>query len=48
MPPIAQTSVVGHLRKLYADNRIPHALLLAGPEGCGKMAIALDFARLRL
>lgn len=48
MPPIAQTSVVGHLRKLYADNRIPHALLLAGPEGCGKMAIALDFARLLL
>lgn len=48
MPPIAQTSVVGHLRKLHADNRIPHALLLAGPEGCGKMAIALDFARLLL
>lgn len=48
MLPIAQTSVVGHLRKLYADNRIPHALLLAGPEGCGKMAIALDFARLLL
>ncbi|RKV71150.1 MAG: DNA polymerase III subunit delta [Alloprevotella sp.] len=48
MLPIAQTSVVAHLRKLYADNRIPHALLLAGPEGCGKMAIALDFARLLL
>ena len=48
MLPIAQTSVVTHLRKLYADNRIPHALLLAGPEGCGKMAIALDFARLLL
>ncbi len=48
MPLIAQTSVVGHLRKLHADNCIPHALLLAGPEGCGKMAIALDFARLLL
>ena len=48
MLPIAQTSVVAHLRKLYTDNRIPHALLLAGPEGCGKMAIALDFARLLL
>lgn len=48
MLPIAQTSVVAHLRKLHADNRIPHALLLAGPEGCGKMAIALDFARLLL
>jgi DNA polymerase-3 subunit delta' len=26
-------------------NRIPHALLLAGPSGCGKVELAMDLAR---
>lgn len=45
---IAQHEVVAHLQKQWVEGRVPHALLLAGPEGCGKMAIALDFARLLL
>ncbi len=47
-PPIAQHAVMTHLRKLWVEGRIPHALLLAGPEGCGVLAVALDFARLVL
>lgn len=45
---IGQQHVVAHLQKQWAEERIPHALLLAGPEGSGKMAIALDYARLLL
>lgn len=45
---IAQHDIVAHLQKQRAEHRVPHALLLAGPEGSGKMALALDFARLLL
>ncbi|MDO5075296.1 MAG: DNA polymerase III subunit delta' [Bacteroidales bacterium] len=45
---IAQHDIVAHLQKQWAEGRVPHALLLAGPEGSGKMALALDFARLLL
>lgn len=48
MSVIGQQHVVAHLQKQWAEGRIPHALLLAGPEGSGKMAIALDYARLLL
>ncbi|MGM9704873.1 MAG: ATP-binding protein, partial [Prevotella sp.] len=29
---------------LEKENRIPHAIMLTGPSGCGKMAIAIAFA----
>jgi len=29
---------------MAAEGRVPHALLLCGPSGCGKMAIAMAFA----
>lgn len=29
---------------MVAEHRVPHALLFCGPEGCGKMAMALAFA----
>lgn len=45
---IAQQAIAAHLRHLWLQERVPHALLLAGPEGCGKMALALDYARLLL
>ena len=30
--------------QMVDENRLPHALLLCGPTGCGKMALALAFA----
>lgn len=32
------------LRRQLAENRIPHAQLFCGPEGCGKLAMALAYA----
>ena len=29
---------------MVEEGRLPHALLLCGPMGCGKMALALAFA----
>lgn len=48
MSVIAQRHIVSRLQKQWSEGRIPHALLLAGPEGCGKMPLALDYARLLL
>ena len=45
---IAQTATLSHLQRLKDENRIPHALLLAGPEGAGALPVALHFARLLL
>ena len=42
--------VIGHdeaklrLKAMVAENRLPHALLICGPKGCGKMALAMAFA----
>lgn len=41
---IGQADVKTRLAHLIDEDRIPHALLLCGPTGCGKMAIALAFA----
>ncbi len=41
---IGQADAKARLAQLIDENRIPHALLLCGPTGCGKMAIALAFA----
>jgi DNA polymerase-3 subunit delta' len=39
-----QEEIKQRLRKSVAEKRIPHALLFAGPEGCGHLALALAFA----
>ena len=42
---IGQDKIKSQLKHYVEDNRIPHALLLAGPEGTGKLAMAIAFAR---
>ena len=41
---IGQEKSRRRLLQMVAENRVPHALMLCGPEGCGKMALALAFA----
>lgn len=41
---IGQQEVIGRLRTLVDEERLPHAIMLAGPEGAGKMAIAVSLA----
>lgn len=40
-----QKAVIDRLRNSVAENRVSHSLLFYGPEGSGKFAIALAFAR---
>ena len=40
-----QQEVIDRLRSSVTENRVSHALLFYGPEGSGKFAIALAFAR---
>lgn len=42
---IGHERVKQHLRKMVDTDRIPHALLLEGPEGIGKLAMARVFAQ---
>jgi DNA polymerase-3 subunit delta' len=41
---IGQPEVKQQLLEMVAQNRLSHALLLLGPEGCGALPIALAFA----
>lgn len=41
---IAQHTVKQRLQAQLRGQRVPHAQLFCGPEGCGKLAVALDFA----
>ena len=41
---IGQADVKARLWQMLREERVPHALLVAGPEGCGKLAMALAFA----
>ena len=41
---IGQEEVKQRLTQLVQGNRVPHALLFCGPQGCGKMALAMAFA----
>lgn len=41
---IGQQEAEARLRQLVDEERIPHALMFTGPEGSGKMALALAFA----
>lgn len=42
---IGQESVKAHLRQMYDTHRLPHATLLAGPEGSGALPLAIAFAQ---
>ena len=41
---IGQEEVWQRLTEMVREDRLPHAMMLCGPQGCGKMAIALAFA----
>lgn len=41
---IGQREVWERLKRMAEEHRIPHAMLFCGPEGCGKLAMALAFA----
>ncbi len=34
--------------QLFEEGRLPHAIMLCGPAGCGKLALAISFARVLL
>lgn len=42
---IGQTLIKNQLIRSVAENRVSHALLFLGPEGCGNLAMALAFAQ---
>ncbi len=42
---IGQREIQERLLKLVADDRLPHAIMLCGPQGVGKKALAIGFAR---
>ena len=42
---IGQPAVKDRLRRMASGGRMPHALLLLGPEGSGKLALAMAFAQ---
>ena len=41
---IAQEGIKERLRRQIVTGRVPHAQLFSGPEGCGKLPMALAFA----
>jgi DNA polymerase-3 subunit delta' len=41
---IGQQEAAQRLIQLVAEQRVPHALMFTGPQGCGKVALALAFA----
>ena len=45
---IGQQETQERLLQLVREERLPHALMLCGPAGCGKMALAIGFAKLLL
>ena len=45
---IGQREAQQRLMQLVGEDRLPHALMLCGPVGCGKLALAMDFAKVLL
>ena len=41
---IGQTAVVDRLRRSVDENKLAHALLISGPQGNGKLPIAVALA----
>jgi len=42
---IGQHEMIERLSGLADENRLPHAMMLCGPDGCGKMALAISLAK---
>lgn len=42
---IGQESTIALLRQAVAESRVPHAQLICGPEGTGKLVVAIAYAR---
>ena len=42
---IGQVGTKNLLQRIASGERIPHAMLFVGPEGCGKLALALAFVQ---
>lgn len=42
---VGQEHVKMHLRQMVEENRLPHAMMLCGPHGAGKLPLALAMAR---
>ena len=42
---LAQEHIKQRLQQQMAEGRVPHAQLFCGPEGCGKLAMAIEFAQ---
>ena len=45
---IGQKEVQERLLQLVREERLPHALMFCGPQGCGKLALAASFAQILL
>ena len=45
---IGQKEAQERLMQLLREERLPHALMLCGPQGCGKKALAIGFAKVLL
>ena len=45
---IGQQEARQRLAKMVDEQRLPHAIMLCGPAGCGKLALAVDFAKVLL
>lgn len=41
---IGQEDIKQRLMQMHREGRMPHAIMLCGPKGCGKMALAMAFA----
>ena len=41
---IGQEEAIGRLRQVVEEQRVPSTMMLCGPLGCGKMALAMAFA----
>jgi DNA polymerase-3 subunit delta' len=45
---IGQREAQERLMQMVDEGRLPHAIMLCGPQGCGKMALAMGFAKVLL
>ena len=45
---IGQQEVQERLMQMVSEGRLPHAVMLCGPKGAGKMALAIGFAKMLL
>ena len=41
---IGQEEIKQRLRRMVSEDRVPHAMMFCGPQGSGKMALAVAFA----